>query len=98
MCSTPFGITEVGIWLARFGFPGSLEVLHAFRHHRGGHTNSYVTAARSVRCSTPFGITEVGIRLASRTSLSVISAQRLSASQRWASGDLTDERDNSDAS
>jgi len=36
MCSTPFGITEVGIhhlWPDPFG----LTVLNAFRHHRGGH-------------------------------------------------------------
>jgi len=61
MCSTPFGITEVGIplplppWLV-------VEVLNAFRHHRGGHPpRQNVDRARRAECSTPFGITEVGI-------------------------------------
>ena len=64
-----------------------VQVLNAFRHHRGGH--AAVPAAedsRQVWCSTPFGITEVGIRWLCVPLLSVkLSAQRLSASQRWAS-------------
>ncbi len=38
-------------------------------------------------CSTPFGITEVGIPVEARVSLQSQSAQRLSASQRWAFDD-----------
>ena len=36
-CSTPFGITEVGIWNAVVPILLQLSVLNAFRHHRGGH-------------------------------------------------------------
>jgi len=36
MCSTPFGITEVGI-AARPRRRRLVSVLNAFRHHRGGH-------------------------------------------------------------
>jgi len=36
MCSTPFGITEVGISQPAAGFQVE-SVLNAFRHHRGGH-------------------------------------------------------------
>ncbi len=59
-CSTPFGITEVGI--ARATLP----------------------CERRTLCSTPFGITEVGMWSLMRTDLAALSAQRLSASQRWA--------------
>ncbi len=48
MCSTPFGITEVGTR----GTAVALEnepVLNAFRHHRGGHTNR-ATSRRCKRC------------------------------------------------
>ena len=60
-CSTPFGITEVGIAMHRRIVAVDDRVLNAFRHHRGGH-------ARHSRVDS-----------ASRS-----SAQRLSASQRWA--------------
>ncbi len=36
MCSTPFGITEVGIRRGSRQEP-LRNVLNAFRHHRGGH-------------------------------------------------------------
>ena len=36
-CSTPFGITEVGIDSARRPWLRCQIVLNAFRHHRGGH-------------------------------------------------------------
>ena len=59
-CSTPFGITEVGItaWSAS---PGP-----------------------NFGCSTPFGITEVGMMPTGLNPTGPASAQRLSASQRWA--------------
>ena len=85
-CSTPFGITEVGI-RSRTIRRTPCAVLNAFRHHRGGHA---IVLAEPVgacsECSTPFGITEVGIRRSPSSSADVESgAQRLSASQRWAS-------------
>jgi len=60
-CSTPFGITEVGI------------------SHRGQK------ARTSGACSTPFGITEVGMGTIGAGTITTDCAQRLSASQRWAS-------------
>ena len=36
-CSTPFGITEVGIALDSRRSRACMTVLNAFRHHRGGH-------------------------------------------------------------
>jgi len=39
-CSTPFGITEVGIPYITVGQPDKAMVLNAFRHHRGGHMKS----------------------------------------------------------
>ena len=59
-CSTPFGITEVGI-LAQCRPPGQYPVLNAFRHHRGGHLVAVGELLRGLGCSTPFGITEVGM-------------------------------------
>src|SRR5208337_564003 len=61
LCSTPFGITEVGI-RRRIAFDPTVT-----------------------RCSTPFGITEVGIWSGLLWLAQPRSAQRLSASQRWAS-------------
>src|SRR5208337_4945918 len=61
-CSTPFGITEVGIPVTGIDPPGAPSVLNAFRHHRGGHPECR-------EGQNPPG-----------------GAQRLSASQRWASG------------
>jgi len=61
-CSTPFGITEVGMGGRARGYSRSHAVLNAFRHHRGGHrSRRRATSAFSGGCSTPFGITEVGI-------------------------------------
>jgi len=61
-------------------------VLNAFRHHRGGrNANDHVAGPRQA-CSTPFGITEVGGTCSSSYQRWVSSAQRLSASQRWAGG------------
>ena len=159
MCSTPFGITEVGIGIRTLRHrPAScaqrlsasqrwasidtralmsrlVDVLNAFRHHRGGHRElgcdrasrrcvlnafrhhrgghdrplgagacqvnecstpfgitevgmSELRAAWTARCwcSTPFGITEVGItHMPSSVVAARLGAQRLSASQRWAS-------------
>jgi len=42
-------------------------------------------ASRNVTCSTPFGITEVGIARDRANRAGRSGAQRLSASQRWAS-------------
>jgi len=36
-CSTPFGITEVGIQARDVTPRNRSAVLNAFRHHRGGH-------------------------------------------------------------
>jgi len=109
-CSTPFGITEVGIpeirsrpcsrapsaqrlsasqrW-AYFHTPitesDQMSVLNAFRHHRGGHLLFVQVKQRINLCSTPFGITEVGIDRTQGNCPGHDRAQRLSASQRWAS-------------
>jgi len=64
-CSTPFGITEVGA----LGVPrldARLDVLNAFRHHRGGRPADEAAALTWGECSTPFGITEVGASAALR--------------------------------
>ena len=85
LCSTPFGITEVGILGHVVQARGVGRVLNAFRHHRGGHVDLSEGVGRDdTACSTPFGITEVGIasRFARRRPMKC--AQRLSASQRWA--------------
>jgi len=143
-CSTPFGITEVGIApnpitrrrstasaqrlsaSQRWAFPavasvnsldpvlnafrhhrgghttpdniasGVREVLNAFRHHRGGHTRSWLGCHLGQLCSTPFGITEVGMNFRPRIPWARQGAQRLSASQRWASAFLRDSVDYSD--
>ena len=60
-CSTPFGITEVGMTMRAVAMPRRSCVLNAFRHHRGGHHWRPSIADRDSMCSTPFGITEVGI-------------------------------------
>ena len=49
-CSTPFGITEVGIARAGSSTCAVHRVLNAFRHHRGGHR-----IARAVDASRPAG-------------------------------------------
>ena len=65
VCSTPFGITEVGM-----------------------HGSLVRSTCRTCRCSTPFGITEVGtVRCRVHADRLADGAQRLSASQRWASRD-----------
>jgi len=83
-CSTPFGITEVGIWLTML-LAYLSRVLNAFRHHRGGHLAGGWPCLLSHWCSTPFGITEVGIIALMPQGSNEECAQRLSASQRWAS-------------
>ena len=61
-------------------------VLNAFRHHRGGH-RPFVAEDHGCRwCSTPSGIIEGGISERGRRPAASSSAQRLSASQRGASG------------
>ncbi len=60
-CSTPFGITEVGMSHQGVGRAADVGVLNAFRHHRGGHSVIQLTYLALTGCSTPFGITEVGI-------------------------------------
>ena len=86
VCSTPFGITEVGTEPASRVALEHRQVLNAFRHHRGGHiAATSVTARCRLMCSTPFGITEVGITLRRHDRRrDRRGAQRLSASQRWA--------------
>ena len=109
-CSTPFGITEVGIPFGRPRVPDHGEVLNAFRHHRGGHPPrrrrrcgrpEVLNAFRHHRGGHAFVLAEqCGRRLVlnafrhhrgghsprDRDSPWAKSrAQRLSASQRWAS-------------
>ena len=69
MCSTPFGITEVGTTSPLAYSINPFVVLNAFRHHRGGHfvpdrPGRAYSGQRSV-CSTPFGIKQRWARLAS---------------------------------
>ena len=45
----------------RIDLSAMLDVLNAFRHHRGGHFKVVARVWPSEVCSTPFGITEVGI-------------------------------------
>jgi len=67
------------------GHSAIVNVLNAFRHHRGGHVLWSPSGNPPYKCSTPFGITEVGMDEADRILVLEGSAQRLSASQRWAS-------------
>ncbi len=83
-CSTPFGITEVGTIGRVFSVEQNRIVLNAFRHHRGGHISAASSGLAPWLCSTPFGITEVGTPVVERRAVLPLSAQRLSASQRWA--------------
>ena len=82
-CSTPFGITEVGIVWSRAARPDRPCAQRLSASQRGASRPASVRAAGPCMCSTPFGITEVGI--ISRRSIHATSAQRLSASQRSAS-------------
>ena len=86
VCSTPFGITEVGIAEAGDHVRERVRVLNAFRHHRGRH----------LRWRSEPGATTTGAQRLSasqRSAYSIppfdlpheFSAQRLSASQRSAS-------------
>ena len=109
MCSTPFGITEVGIHGGRGAISRPRLVLNAFRHHRGGH-NASTEMAPAGTVLNAFrhhrgGHQEVPFpRSASAKVLNAFRhhrgghtlppapiktcwpcAQRLSASQRWAS-------------
>jgi len=107
LCSTPFGITEVGGSLTRcFAISASgaqrlsasqrwagwveledqprIEVLNAFRHHRGGRDGVVCHAGRGV-CAQRLSASQrwADDRYA-QTLSAVTCAQRLSASQRWA--------------
>ena len=109
MCSTPFGIREVGTRRNAAHAHLDADVLNAFRHQRGGHVDNVFFQIQGVLCSTPFGIREVGTGLCGRrttdryrvlnafrhqrgghptirakASTNAASAQRLSASERWA--------------
>ena len=44
LCSTPFGITEVGMLSLPGGAAALTRVLNAFRHHRGGHAATRAVA------------------------------------------------------
>jgi len=83
MCSTPFGITEVGI--RGRGCSRS----RAFSAQRLSASQRWAYECRDDpdmfnECSTPFGITEVGMARIEALEAEAKSAQRLSASQRWA--------------
>ena len=79
VCSTPFGITEVGTTARSRCCSRHADVLNAFRHHRGGHAAGPSSPDGVSRCSTPFGITEVGTspsRRSGRARLAVLNAFR----------------------
>ena len=85
-CSTPFGITEVGIMPKRRQAAPDARVLNAFRHHRGGH--DLVGSCRRCRDRVLNAFRHhrgghAGEHWRARRRSP--SAQRLSASQRWAS-------------
>ena len=89
---TPFGITEVGTAIVGCR-RATLLVLNAFRHHRGGHTASRVMGGRPREVLNAFRHHRGGHRRCRRECQPSSSAQRLSASQRWAStGSLRDAR------
>ena len=52
-CSTPFGITEVGTQRRRPGRPSG-QVLNAFRHHRGRHTDNHDETGREAEVLNAF--------------------------------------------
>ena len=61
MCSTPFGITEVGTKVSTVGserLPLGAQRLSASQ--RSAHVWGSTRPAQPTLCSTPFGITEVG--------------------------------------
>ena len=85
-CSTPFGIIEVGIGF-QFKFTRGVVATKCstpFGITEVGISVVSVASDRDIVCSTPFGITEVGMRFARGAWSCCLSAQRLSASQRWA--------------
>ncbi len=84
-CSTPFGITEVGISYSTTSISGS-GVLNAFRHHRGGHAARFSGLGGFLGVLNAFRHHRGGHHLMVVDSTLWGSAQRLSASQRWASG------------
>jgi len=133
LCSTPFGITEVGIrpavgtgsglfraqrlsasqrWACVSRSPGNrgdsraqrlsasqrwaylgaqpvprdVTVLNAFRHHRGGHTHNRSSHESDLYVLNAFRHHRGGHKLAWLITPASCGAQRLSASQRWASG------------
>ena len=84
VCSTPFGITEVGISGSADAAIAIDGVLNAFRHHRGGH---YIVPARSssrLRAQRLSASQRWASAAARAVDAAIASAQRLSASQRWA--------------
>src|SRR5271165_3955325 len=84
-CSTPFGITEVGTSGFRCPLGGSPLCSTPFGITEVGTRDQSFASTPRYPCSTPFGITEVGTRRnRSHTRPDLTSAQRLSASLRWA--------------
>ncbi len=85
MCSTPFGITEVGTGRKRPRARRSRDVLNAFRHHRGRHASRRRAAPMPASGAQRLSASQRSARrsppLHHRRPL---GAQRLSASQRSA--------------
>ena len=85
-CSTPFGITEVGMPASIARFRDFADVLNAFRHHRGGHVARLDQTDQRLQVLNAFRHHRGGhaVRRSPQQPMNR-SAQRLSASQRWAS-------------
>ena len=83
LCSTPFGITEVGTVEKS---PGRDTLSSAQRLSASQRSALARTVKRDGEplCSTPFGITEVGTTVVGYSLKNWRCAQRLSASQRSA--------------
>ena len=85
VCSTPFGITEVGIDLSLRRIPAGRAVLNAFRHHRGRHADASRQCRRRDACAQRLSASQRWALDVSRAApASTRCAQRLSASQRSA--------------
>ncbi len=79
LCSTPFGITEVGTRVDVSQLARWLSAQRLSASQRSAPAGSSSTPLTVVECSTPFGITEVGTttgRSASRRSSGVLNAFR----------------------
>ncbi len=84
VCSTPFGITEVGT-SSRLTILVSVALCSTpFGITEVGTIGPAWGDRESRECSTPFGITEVGTTPVREMLSALLSAQRLSASLRWA--------------